>query len=327
MKHFSSILLCVHPDNLDKALVDRAAEIASKNDAAVKVFHVITEYPEDMSEWWNVRNPQKLHDKLVSEREAFQQTIVKQLKDAGVQQVTHELQWGVHFLEIVKEVLRNKHDLVMITAMRRKLSHMLLECPSADLLRHCPCSLWISRGGKPKSTRRVLAAVAGKGNSIECEGLNERIVRTAAAVAESAQRQMNIVYALPVYGGKGLKGKSLRPDLVEFMDNLREVILEKCERVLAEYDVEMSPAHVYVLPGRAERIIPDLVKSEHEDLVVMGTMAREGLPGVLLGSTAAKVFDQVDCPVVAVKPADFVSLVELEEPEAVPRAGKRGSAA
>ncbi len=327
MKHFSSILLCVHPDNLDKALVDRAAEIARKNDAVVKVFHVITEYPEDMSEWWNVRNPQKLHDKLVSEREAFQQTIVKQLKDAGVQHVTHELQWGVHFLQIVKEVLKNKHDLVMITAMRRKLSHILLECPSADLLRHCPCSLWISRGGKPKPTRRVLAAVAGKGGSVECAGLNERIIRTAAGVAESAERQLNIVYALPVYGGKGVKGKSLRPDLVEFTDNLRGVILEKCQGVLAEYDVKLVPDDVYVLPGRAEKVIPGLVKSAREDLVVMGTMAREGLPGVLMGSTAAKVFDHVECPVLAVKPADFVSLVELEEPEAAARAGTRGTAA
>ena len=49
------------------------------------------------------------------------------------------------------------------------------------------------------------------------------------------------------------------------------------------------------------------------DVVVMGTVARTGLPGLFIGNTAVKVFSQVSCPVVAVKPASFVSLVEQEE--------------
>ena len=39
----------------------------------------------------------------------------------------------------------------------------------------------------------------------------------------------------------------------------------------------------------------------------MGTIARTGLPGVLIGNTAEKVLDDVHCSVVAVKPPGFVS--------------------
>lgn len=312
MKHVNSILLCVHPDNRDELLVQRGAEIAKKNEAAVKVFHVVSEFPEDMSDWWNVRNPQKLHDKIVSERTAFLESVAQSLKDAGVQNVTYELRWGRHFLQIIKEVVREKHDLVMITAKRRKLSRVLLECPSADLLRYCPCSLWISRGREARNTRRMAAAIGGAGN-IECDGLNERILRTAAAVAESAECQLHVVHALPVYGGKGVKGKKLRSDLVEYMGKLEASMLEKCSPVLAEYDAPIGPEWVHVLPGRPESAISKFVASEKIDLVVIGTTGHGGMSGLLVGSTAERVFDQAQCSLLAVKPEGFVSLVEQEK--------------
>jgi universal stress protein E len=313
MKHVNSILVCVHPDYLDKPLLQRAADIAKKNDAAVKVFHVVSEYPEDMSEWWNVRNPQKLHDKIVSERTVFLDSIAQSLKNAGVQNVTYELRWGTRFLQIIKEVVREKHDLVMITARRPKLSRMLWECPSADLLQHCPCPLWISRGDEPRATKRIVAAIGGAGGNIACDGLNERILRTAAAVAESAESQLHLVHALPVYGGKGVKGKKLRSDLVEFMAKLETTMLEKCSPALEDYDVVLDSERAHVLPGAPETAIAELVASEKMDLVVIGTMGRGGMSGLLVGSTANRVFDQVQCSVLAVKPEGFVSLVEEEE--------------
>jgi len=313
MKHVNSILVCVDPDHLDKPLLQRAADIAKKNDAAVKVFHVVSEYPEDMSEWWNVRNPQKLHDKIVSERTTFLDSIAQSLKNAGVRNVTYELRWGKRFLQIIKEVVRGKHDLVMITAMRPKLSRMLWECPSADLLRYCPCSLWISRGEEPRQTKRMVAAIGGAGGNIACDGLNKRILRTAGAVAESAECQLHLVHALPVYGGKGVKGRKLRSDLVEFMRKLETTMLEKCSPVLEGYDVALGPERVHVLPGAPEVAISEFAASEKVELVVLGTMGRGGMSSLLVGSTANRVFDNVQCSLLVVKPEGFVSLVEKEK--------------
>jgi nucleotide-binding universal stress UspA family protein len=51
---------------------------------------------------------------------------------------------------------------------------------------------------------------------------------------------------------------------------------------------------------------------EHEiDLVVMGTVARSGLSGILIGNTAEKVLGKVRCAVLAIKPAGFVSPIQL----------------
>jgi nucleotide-binding universal stress UspA family protein len=49
------------------------------------------------------------------------------------------------------------------------------------------------------------------------------------------------------------------------------------------------------------------------DLIVMGTVARTGLGGLLIGNTAESVLQRVDCSVLAVKPEGFVSPVRLED--------------
>jgi nucleotide-binding universal stress UspA family protein len=44
----------------------------------------------------------------------------------------------------------------------------------------------------------------------------------------------------------------------------------------------------------------------------MGTVARTGINGLLMGNTAEMILTQIDCSVLAVKPQGFVSPVTLE---------------
>ena len=48
------------------------------------------------------------------------------------------------------------------------------------------------------------------------------------------------------------------------------------------------------------------------DLVVMGTVGRTGIAGLFIGNTAEMVLEQVQCSVLAVKPAGFVSPVQAD---------------
>jgi nucleotide-binding universal stress UspA family protein len=41
------------------------------------------------------------------------------------------------------------------------------------------------------------------------------------------------------------------------------------------------------------------------DLIVMGTVARIGIPGLIIGNTAESIFEQVKCSVLAIKPDGF----------------------
>jgi universal stress protein E len=294
-------------------MLEHAIQLAKKHQAAVKVFHVISDYPEDTSEWWNVRTPGKLKKQIMEERQAILNEMTARAKKQGLEQVTSELLWGKAFLEITREVMKNKHDLVMITAQHKnKMSRMLLECTSMDLLQHCPCTLWISKGKTHKRPKRVLATLGGTQNDITCDALDIKALRTAASIAEANGSELHYLHAMPLYGGKGQKGKKLRTELAAYIDSLKDSFIQKCGDALREYQVELNDDWIHIVTASPATAIVDLVNDEHIDLVIMGARPHENLPTVLLGTLANRVFESVKCDVVGVKPDDFVSLLERE---------------
>lgn len=83
-------------------------------------------------------------------------------------------------------------------------------------------------------------------------------------------------------------------------------------RIGAEtYDYLAPKSHL--CRGDAATVIPELAKTLHADLVVMGTVARTGIAGWLIGNTAEAVLEQLQCSVLAVKPVGFISPVTLPE--------------
>ncbi len=305
---------------MDLDIIDYAADIAKRHQAEIKVFHVIGGFPEDMREWWNVRNPQHLHDTIQQERQDFVDGIAERLTERGVKAVTSEIRWGKEFLEITKEVIRNKQDLVMLTARdRSQLGKRLLECPSRDLFLNCPCPLWITKYGKiTRKTNRVLAALAGSGGQVElsCDGLNAKILKYAATVAVADSSELHIVHALPVYGRKGAKKHGRIPaDLLNYLDELRGRIEKDCCELVKDFDVTLEEKNIHLVTGKPSIVIPEFIDAMRVDLIVMGTVARTGIPGLVYGNTAEKVLQQVDCGILAVKPDDFVSVVQADVKE------------
>jgi universal stress protein E len=294
-------------------MLEQAIQLAKKHQAAVKVFHVISDYPEDTSAWWNVRNPEKLKKRILEERQAVLDEMVARAREHGLQQVTSELRWGRTFVEITREVMKNQHELVMITARHKhKMSRMLLECPSMDLLQHCPCTIWVAKGKLRRPPRRVLAALGGARSDVACDALDIKVLRTAATIAEANASELHYVHAMPLYGGEGRKGKKLRTDLAGYIEGLKGSFMDRCGGVLKQYQVEVNDDWIHMVTGAPATVIAELVSDKHIDLVIMGARTHENLPTVLLGTRAMRVCDYVKCDVVGVKPDDFVSLLERE---------------
>lgn len=104
-----------------------------------------------------------------------------------------------------------------------------------------------------------------------------------------------------------------RAELEEAKQNAKASVAAAFDRSLSPYELTHLDDRVHLEcdelgPGHA---ISELAKREGIDLIVMGTMARTGLTGALLGNTAEQVLDQIECSVLAVKPDGFISPVSL----------------
>ena len=65
--------------------------------------------------------------------------------------------------------------------------------------------------------------------------------------------------------------------------------------------------------GNAKDVLPDFVQQGGFELVVMGSLGRSGVAGVLIGETAETVIRSVRCSVLVVKPPGFVCPIEVPD--------------
>lgn len=117
----------------------------------------------------------------------------------------------------------------------------------------------------------------------------------AVDYARLANAKLLIVHvhepALPIIGGEIAYLPPLDAD-----PQRRKLALQAI--VPADASVEYSHR---LLAGDPASEIVNLAKSEHVDLIVLGTHGRTGLERLIMGSTAEQVLRRAPCPVLAVK--------------------------
>jgi nucleotide-binding universal stress UspA family protein len=85
------------------------------------------------------------------------------------------------------------------------------------------------------------------------------------------------------------------------------------DKLLADYDLGAIDHQVHLLKGDPDHVISELARKKRVELLVMGTVVRTGIQGFLIGNTAERVLNQVNCSVLTVKPEGFVTPVKRDE--------------
>ena len=83
--------------------------------------------------------------------------------------------------------------------------------------------------------------------------------------------------------------------------------------LLARHPLSGIRHNVHLLRGEPAEVIIELAAKRNIDLIIMGTVARTGIPGLFIGNTAESVLRQVDCSVLTVKPMGFVTPVRPDQ--------------
>ncbi len=309
MRRFKNLLLVLTDTGSDEAAMKQAVDLAVTNQADLTVIDVL---PETFL---------TVGDLMTAERRNDLEKLAE--KFAADVAVDIDVLQGTPFLEIIRKVLKDGHDLVLKTAQQQNVVQRIF-FGSADmhLLRKCPCPVWLLKGGQEKYGR-ILAAV-DIGPSVDgqnLEALNRQIIEMASSVAFSQFVELHIVHAWHVDGTSMVNSyrfKSQKEEIQEWIDTQKQQIKaqqkafnKQLDSLLGEKEREYLDLKVHMLEGYAEQVIPQLAKDIKADLVVMGTVVRTGLPGFLMGNTAEGILNQLDCSVLAIKPDGFVTPVTV----------------
>jgi len=97
----------------------------------------------------------------------------------------------------------------------------------------------------------------------------------------------------------------------ESSDNLQSLVNEM-NTLVGKDTVDYLHPKVHLVKGKPSEEIPLMVKKYNVDLIVMGTVARTGIPGFIIGNTAESILARVHCSVLAIKPDGFKSPVAVD---------------
>ncbi len=318
MQRFKNILLFCDFETKQNQAVARAVSLASQNQAKLTVMSVVKEVPSNMGMAITAISPQELFQLVVEGCQEKVDTLVSDIKKQGVETESMVVP-GTPFIEIIRQVLRGKHDLVILAAEGKGgIKQRLFGSTSMHLMRKCPCPVWVVKPAKRTKYKKVMAAVDVTNDFPDDnnrQSLNPLIIELASSLARMDNSELHVVQVWSVYGEGYMQVRGNMSD--ESLQNLRRTnkqeYVSRLDRLLSGVDLKGIISHRH-MPRNIDisKAIVKLEKSNAIDLLVMGTVCRTGLSGFIIGNTAEKVLSEVNCSVLTVKPEGFVTPVTLE---------------
>lgn len=215
---------------------------------------------------------------------------------------------GRAWVEIIREVLRGGHDLVLVGSRHHRTRALLLGTTDTKLLRKCPCPVWVAR---PETTAGVpLVLVAD-----DLTPVGEHCVQLGVSAAQLLDARLMVVHAVqyPLEASlrrTGCPQEEIDEHKQEQQNHARRTIQAHLDQT--DHRTLTGGVVIEIVHGLPDVVIQNAIEEHGTDLLVMGTIARTGIPGLLVGNTAERLLPEVECSILAVKPDDFETPVKLE---------------
>lgn len=301
-KRFGSILVALDTRLDHHPILAQAAAIAKAHDSEVTLMDVVPSLS------WLARWSSEADRLRNDAREAVEQRLSTHadfLRQQGLQ-VHCKAVDGVAWQAIATEARTGDHHLALAVSKGQDSD---VQGPygltGRRLLRQCPVPLLLVRPDAGPTPKRVLACVDTSTDGPDAE-LNERVYQLAAGLCADLGAELSIVHAWEMEDEAILAARLTKEQVQRFLDQQEEWLRERLERFLGTFGPDLEH-QVHLVKGEPARVVAQVCESEQIDLVVMGTVARGGLKGLLLGNTAEAILEGIDTSVLAVKPYSFRS--------------------
>lgn len=306
MKRFKNISLIY---DCDQPTLEKAALLAKENQARLTIVHAIKEFPTSWHQLYVDDKPVDVKKLVLDDQQEQLDKVASSLHSSGVHPKTLLME-GEPTVEIIRDVIENHRDLVVMTADKKAgWKEFFFGNTVSKMMRDCPCPVLAMKPTEQLGFKKILVAVDPVLVGDSHDTLNKSILELASSLAKLEGAELHVVHAWRLVGESMIRGRFLVPDAeIDFavqqeFEKRRGLVMD----LLATIDVKSENVH---LPkGDAVHAIPELVKKLGADLLVMGTVCRTGIPGFIMGNTAEEVLGVVECSTLTVKPEGFVSPV------------------
>lgn len=311
MQNFHNILFVSYGITDETEALKQAISLARNNKAVLSALIVCPELPLQMKDY-KEKYEASLKEQLQKSIQATCDAIKVSEADVPVQ---IELESGdLPAIRIIRHVLKGAYDLVIKEA-ESKEGGKGFKALDMELLHKCPCPLWLCRPIKQHRSE-IRVAVAIDPESLEQAGydLSLRLLKLSRALADTCSGELNVISCWNYEYEEYLR-RSIWIKVSD--DELSKTLMEeqKDHRALLDKLIGKSGVSgnilVHHIKGDPDQIIPQCIEDKKIDILVMGTVARTGVAGFIIGNTAENILQKLSCSLIALKPNGFISPVKV----------------
>lgn len=246
---------------------------------------------------------------FLREREEWLEDEARQLTAEGLR-VQTDIVWGKPLYEkVIAKTAEVRPDLVIKDVHLEPALRRLLYTPlDWQLMRLCPLPLLLVNPQAHPLPRRVIAAVDTAVIGEEAEALNDAVVQGALQLALQCNASLHLAHAFDGLSSTAMADPHGDGLLIsEAYESLRTMHRERFDAFAHRHGVADERKHF--LDGPAADALAGLADVSEADVVAIGTVFRQGLERLILGSTAERILEHLHCDVLVIKPADFIHLL------------------
>lgn len=242
-----------------------------------------------------------------AEKEKIQQLLSSELNT----------EFEMHFLEghpvvvLCQAIEKSQIDLLITEPdTPRGFKRFFFGSMTLSLLRKAPCPVWVAKPKAQKAYRNILICVDPAADDEAAQLLTNKLIEIGTSLAQREAAQCHLLAAWSLPGESTLNSPFVKTPTaeIEALKNNEKVKAAKSfELIQATNKSHLEHCQTHLIYGEPSQAVTDFAQEQQVDLVVMGTLARSGMEGFVIGNTAEAIINQLECSILAIKPDGFVS--------------------
>ena len=268
-----NLFVVIDPTQEPQPALDQAVRISATPGVSVHLFVCVF---DQAIESGPEAGRQSGRESMIERNREWLEVLARPLTERGTP-VTVGIDWDREWREaIVRAVRERRPDLVVKSTFKHsRTSRTLFKSSDRLLLRDCGCPVLLVKSGQAWIHGKVLGCLTPKPKDIGHGELNEAVMK---ATREFADRHGSPAHFVLV------------ADSSEELPDARELAAV----------TGVPREQVHITQGAPAEAIIDAAKRLDVDVIVIGTIARSGAAGLVIGNTAERILDRVDVDVLAV---------------------------
>ncbi|MBP2197827.1 MULTISPECIES: universal stress protein UspE [Pantoea] len=312
MSRYQNILVAIDAQQDDQPALRRAVYLNQRIGGKIKAFLPIYDFSYEMTTLLSPDERGNMRKGVISQRTEWIREQAHAYLEAGVDIEIKVIWHNRPFEAIIHEVMTHQHDLVLKMAHQHDRLEAVIFTPTDwHLLRKCPCPVWMVKDQPWPEGGKALVAVNLASEEPHHDALNQKLIQETTVLAEMVNHtEVHLVGAYPITPiNIAIELPDFDPSV--YNDAIRGQHLVAMKALRQKFSI--SEEFTHVAKGLPEEVIPDIAAHLGAGIVVLGTIGRTGLSAAFLGNTAEQVIDHLRCDLLAIKPDDFKSPIELDD--------------